>query len=136
MRPIPHHEAKLVAAKSLAALFGALSHPHRVQILRELAEGERDVNTLQEALGCSHSRVSQHLSVLRLHRLVTERREGRHVIYRLVSPELAHWMLEGLTYLEAHAHELQRTTAALAAAREAWDRNADETSPGEMPAIE
>ena len=45
-------------------------------------------------------RVSQHLGLLRLHRMVEERREGRHHFYHLVQPQFAGWIIEGLNYIE------------------------------------
>jgi len=83
----------------MASLLGVLAHPHRVRIIEELRNGEMDVNSLQDILEVSHSRVSQHLSVLRSHRIVIERREGRHVYYRLLHPGLAKWVLDGLVFL-------------------------------------
>ncbi len=86
-------------AKEMAVLMGVLAHPHRIQIIEELRNGEMDVNSLQGVLGVSHSRVSQHLSVFRAHRVVGERREGRYVYYRLLQPQLASWLLEGFEFL-------------------------------------
>ncbi len=92
--------SRAFVAKELASIFGILSHPDRVRIIAELRNGERDVNSLQAALGVSHSRVSQHLSGLRAHRLVVERRDGRHVFYHLAHPAMAHWLLQGLAFVE------------------------------------
>ncbi len=80
---------RLLAATELAEFLRALSHPRRIQILEELRRGERDVADLAKATELSHSSVSQHLMVLRAHRVVTERREGRRVFYQLRSEELA-----------------------------------------------
>ena len=88
-----------LVTKELADLLGVLAHPHRIRIIEELREVERDVNTLQAALCISHSGVSQHLSVLRAHRLVAERREGRHVYYHLRQPKLARWLLDGIEFV-------------------------------------
>jgi len=86
-------------SRELAGLFNVLSNPLRVRILVELRCREVDVNGLQAALGISHSLVSQHLSVLRAHKLVIERRGGRHVFYQLAHPPLADWILAGLPFL-------------------------------------
>lgn len=92
--------AKGVISRELAELFNVLSNPHRVQILAELREGEVDVNGLQSAMGISHSLVSQHLSVLRAHKLVIERRDGRHVYYHLAHPPLSGWILDGMEFVQ------------------------------------
>lgn len=112
--------ARRIIAKELAELFGVFSHPDRVRIVEELRDGERDVNALQASLGVSHSRTSQNLSVLRLHRVVTERREGRHVYYRLVQPEMAKWILSGIQFLEADAVNAQALQTAIAEVRQIW----------------
>lgn len=112
--------------KEMATLLGVLAHPHRVLIIEEIRDRELDVNSLQAVLGVSHSRVSQHLSVLRSHRIVAERREGRHVFYRLVQPQLAQWLYEGMRFLEAEAAFSQEMHQALKQTRELWDRD---TSP-------
>lgn len=98
-----------VAARELGSVLGVLSHPHRLQIIEELNEGELDVNTLQGALGISHSGVSQHLSILRAHRVVSERRVGRRVFYHLRDPELAKWLVAGLAFIEREASEEVRS---------------------------
>ena len=89
------------ASKHLAELFGVLSNPNRVRLVEELSRhGELGVSALETELGISHSAVSQHLSLLRAHRMVTERRDGRQVFYRLSNESLATWILQGLDYLE------------------------------------
>ena len=101
---MPH---RVLVAKELGDFLGVLSHPIRIRIIEELREAERDVNSLQDALGISHSGVSQHLMILRSHRLVSERREGRRVFYRLRQPEIAAWLMDAMRFLE------QKTTAAM-----------------------
>jgi DNA-binding transcriptional ArsR family regulator len=115
-----------IATQELASLFGALSHPQRVRIVEELRQGELDVNQLADLLRCSHSRVSQHLALLKAHRLVEPRREGRHVHYSLVAPEVARWVLEGLDFTEAALLEPGRVQRAMASAREAWGDDGSE----------
>jgi DNA-binding transcriptional ArsR family regulator len=60
-----------------------LADPNRRSILMALAEGERTVSELTEALPVSQPAVSQHLKVLRRVGLVTDRAEGTKRIYRL-----------------------------------------------------
>jgi DNA-binding transcriptional ArsR family regulator len=108
----------LVAAK-LGRMLGVLSHPHRLRIIEELGLLERDVASLQDALGIRHSGVSQHLAQLRSHGLVAERREGRHVYYRLVQPGLAAWLLDGLRFIEPGPDQAE-LRAAVRDARASW----------------
>ena len=111
---------RLIAAQELAKLCAVFGHPDRVRIVEELRDGERDVNSLQEALGVTHSRTSQNLAVLRSHRIVTERRDGRHVYYRLVHDEMAGWLLSGLHFVDADLADAVQRRMAIEAARQVW----------------
>jgi DNA-binding transcriptional ArsR family regulator len=118
---------RALVAKELAELLGVLSHPHRVRIIEELRNGERDVKTLQVALGISHPGVSQHLMILRAHRLVSERRQGRHVYYHLRQPELAAWLSEAMNFLEEERAEAEQLRNAIEKTRVAWSTESDAT---------
>ena len=89
-----------IVAKELAEVIRVVAHPDRIRIIEELRSGERDVNSLVESLDLPGPRVSQHLGLMRLHRVVQERRDGRHHFYHLVHPEIAGWIMEGLRFIE------------------------------------
>src|SRR5215216_7542998 len=72
-------------AQMAAQILGHLSDPTRLQLLRLLAAGEQDVNTLTGQVSASRSSVSQHLGRLRLAGLVAARRDGRRMLYRVQS---------------------------------------------------
>ncbi len=73
-----------------AGLFKGLSHPLRIRLLELLADGaEHSVAELQSATALEPSHLSQHLAVLRRHRLVLSDRRASHVYYRLAAPEVA-----------------------------------------------
>lgn len=112
---------KALVTRELAKLFGALSHPDRIRIIEELGNHrELDVQSLQELLKVSHSRVSQHLAILRSHHLVAERREGRHHYYHLESAELAVWILNGLKFTEGEMLDPGLLQEAIQQARRLW----------------
>jgi DNA-binding transcriptional ArsR family regulator len=106
-----------VAIQELATLLGVLSHPARIRIVEELRVSEHDVNHLAMVLEVSHSRVSQHLSVMRAHRMVQTRREGRRVFYSLADRRLAGWLVDGLDFLQAEVEAGERLRSAVAEAR-------------------
>jgi len=112
--------ARVTVSRELSSLFAVLANPHRVRLVEELREGEVDVNGLQKALGISHSSVSQHLAVLRAHRIVAERREGRHVFYRLTQAKLAEWVRGGLDFIERDLTQEHEMRAAVEQARVIW----------------
>ena len=116
---------RILVTRELASLLGVLAHPHRIRIIEELRERELDVNSLQAILGISHSGVSQHLSLLRAHRIVGERREGRHVYYRLRQPELAFWLTDALRFLEPDAEESTRFRSAVERVRSIWSETSE-----------
>jgi DNA-binding transcriptional ArsR family regulator len=66
-----------------AAIARALSDPKRLCVLETLADGERSVSDLSRDAGCQIPNMSQHLAVLRAAGLVTTRRDGNTVFYRL-----------------------------------------------------
>jgi ArsR family transcriptional regulator, virulence genes transcriptional regulator len=66
----------------------ALSDPKRLCVLETLATGERSVGELSRDVGCQVPNMSQHLAVLRSAGLVSTRREGTTVIYRLADPRV------------------------------------------------
>lgn len=73
-----------------AGLFKGLAHPLRIRLLELLADGqEHTVAELQAATALEASHLSQHLAVLRRHRLVASDRRASHVYYRITSPEVA-----------------------------------------------
>jgi DNA-binding transcriptional ArsR family regulator len=63
--------------------FHILSHPARLQILDILRNGEECVCHIQSVLGRRQAYVSQQLMVLRDAGLVTDRKDGLNVFYRL-----------------------------------------------------
>lgn len=67
----------------LAHGFGVLSDETRLRVVELLADGERCVCELQEALDASQSRLSFHLKKLKEAGVVSDRREGRWVYYSL-----------------------------------------------------
>ena len=66
-----------------AAVAKAAAHPHRLELLEQLAQGERSVEVLADRLRLSVANASQHLQRMRRGGLVTARRVGKFVFYRL-----------------------------------------------------
>ena len=79
----PH--ARAAAARG----FHALADETRLRIVDLLREGERCVCDLQDWLGMSQSALSFHLKTMKDAGLLTDRRQGRWVYYRLNPPGLA-----------------------------------------------
>lgn len=62
-----------------------LSHPIRLKILCVLGDGggEIAVQEIVEAIGSSQSNVSQHLSIMREKGILSSRKDGNRVMYRI-----------------------------------------------------
>ena len=66
----------------------ALSHPLRLKILCVLSGPEMTAGAILERVGTSQSNVSQHLRRMLDSDLLTTRRDGNLVFYRLGNPKL------------------------------------------------
>ena len=80
---------KRVVPRREAAVFKALGHPARLQVVTELAGGERCVCDLVELTGLGWSTVSRHLSVLKAVGVIDDEKRGLQVFYRLKLPCVA-----------------------------------------------
>ncbi len=69
-----------------AEIFKALGNPVRLGIVELLDAGERCVNEIVDHVGTDTSNVSKHLSILKKQGIVTDRRDGLKVFYRLAMP--------------------------------------------------
>lgn len=90
-----------------AELFKALAHPARIHILELLRDGEMTVSDLQAALDIESSSVSQQLAVLRGRQLVTGRKEGTSVHYRVADPHVFDLLDTARAMFRAHLAAMQ-----------------------------
>jgi DNA-binding transcriptional ArsR family regulator len=87
---VPRQPQPPLSVPQAAALFRLVCEPSRLRLLLLLAgRGEACVGALTEAAGLPEPAVSKRLLRLRLAGLVTRRREGRLIYYRLDSPRVA-----------------------------------------------
>lgn len=75
-------------SEQIAAPLQAIASPQRVAILLSIGRGEACVCHLETALGWRQAYISQHLMSLRKADILTDRREGRYVYYRLKNASL------------------------------------------------
>jgi DNA-binding transcriptional ArsR family regulator len=71
-----------------AEICKTLTNPKRIEILSVLRTDERTVTELVNALGASKANVSQHLAVMRHKGILTTRREGVNIYYRVANPKV------------------------------------------------
>ena len=85
-----------IIATHVADLFKALSDPTRVRVISLLAHTELCVGDLSLVLGRSQPAISHQPRVLRNLRIVTARKEGRHVFYTLTDEHIHDLFQQGL----------------------------------------
>ena len=74
--------------EQFARIGKALSSGLRIEILDLLAQSEQSVEVLAQTLGQSAQNISQHLQVLRQTKLITSRKDGNFVMYRVTSDDI------------------------------------------------
>lgn len=74
--------------EQFARIGKAFSSPKRLEMLDLLAQTERSVEALAEAMDMSVANTSRHLQMLRKERLVRRRKDGTYVYYALASPDV------------------------------------------------
>jgi ArsR family transcriptional regulator len=92
-----------------STLFKILAHPARLSILEVLRDGEQCVCHIEAMLKLRQAYISQHLMVLREAGLVSDRRDGWNMYYRVIKPEIfavldAMNTLTGSTVAITHTH--------------------------------
>lgn len=84
-----------------ANLFKALSHPARIRVLEILSSstGPTAVGEMLAATGIEPTLLSQHLAVLKRHRVVRAERVGNAVFYELAHPSVAELLIIARLFL-------------------------------------
>jgi len=85
---------------ALAETFKVLGDTTRVRILDALSRAEVCVCDLAGMLGLTESAVSHQLRLLRSLRLVTSRRDGRHIHYTLADQHIVRLFEQGLEHVQ------------------------------------
>ncbi len=94
-------------AKGIGGLLQAIGPEVRLQIILAIGQGEACVCHLEAVLGERQAYISQQLMALRQAGVITSRREGRYVFYRLVDPKLLD-MLHVAWRIQARGREVAR----------------------------
>lgn len=81
-------EAMRQAANGATQMLRSLAHQDRLLLLCQLSQEELCVSDLEDRLGIYQPSLSQQLGVLRREGLVTTRREGKKVFYRIAEPRV------------------------------------------------
>lgn len=97
--------------QSLAKVAHALANGNRLQLLELMAQGERSVEALADLAGMTMANTSQHLQALRQAGLVTPRKEGQRVYYRLAGDDVVRLYGVLRTVAESRLAEVKQLVA-------------------------
>jgi len=104
-----------------AAVAKSLGHAHRLELLEQLAQGERSVEVLADRTGLSVANASQHLQHMRRGGLVTNRRDGKFVYYRLADDAVLDLLAALRRIGERHVAEVERVVRSYFDARDSLE---------------
>ncbi|MFZ5847637.1 MAG: ArsR/SmtB family transcription factor [Actinomycetota bacterium] len=103
-----NREAKSTLFSQLAIVGKAFGSAKRLELIDLLGQGERTVESLAREAGLGVSTASAHLQVLKLSNLVTTRREGTRVYYRLAGEDVAALYATMRTVARVHSADVDR----------------------------
>ncbi len=102
---------KKVLFAEFAIVARALGSEHRLDLLEHLAQAEQSVELLAQRTSIPLASVSQHLQTLRKAGLVSARREGRHVFYRIADDSVLVLLSSLREVAERQVAEVERIVA-------------------------
>lgn len=104
-----------------AALAKALAHPARLELLEQLAQGERSVQRLADRIGIPLANASQHLRQMHAAGLVTARREEKFVVYALADAAVLELLASLRRVSERNDAKVQQVVQGYFAQRDAME---------------
>ncbi|MFA6985071.1 MAG: metalloregulator ArsR/SmtB family transcription factor [Arenimonas sp.] len=114
-------DAKVALHKSFAEIAKAAAHPHRLALLEQLAQGERNVDALADRVGLAVANTSQHLQSMRRAGLLAARREGKFTLYRLSDDSVLDLLDAIGRVAERNVAEVQQVVSGYFSARDAME---------------
>ncbi len=121
-------DAKKALFAQFATVAKALSHGNRLELLEFLAQGERGVEALARMTGLSVANTSQHLQHLRRAGLVTARKSGHYVLYRLADEAVVALIASLRGVAERNLAEVEKLVSGYFRSKDSFEP----VSPGEL----
>lgn len=115
-----NREIKDALFEQVARIAKAVASPKRLELIELLCQAPKAVETLASEAGISVKLASAHLKELRTARLVNTERQGKHIIYRIASPEVPRFWVLLRTLAEDRLFELQDALRQLSASNGEW----------------
>jgi rhodanese-related sulfurtransferase/DNA-binding transcriptional ArsR family regulator len=110
-----------VLFRQFAAVAKAAAHPHRLELLEQLAQGERSVDVLADRIRLSVANASQHLQHLRRGGLIAAERRGKFVFYRLANDAVLDLVAALRRVAEVQSAEVERVVRSYFEARDSLE---------------
>jgi rhodanese-related sulfurtransferase len=105
----------------------AVGSPKRLELLELLCQGPKSVETLAREAGITVTLTSSHLKELRVNRFVETERRGKHMIYRIASPDVTRFWVALRLLAEDRLFELQEAMRQLGTPDGTWQGEGRET---------
>jgi len=83
-----HRQLTDEALQLVSQRFAVLAEPMRLRLIQALFDGERNVTDLVGATGGTQANVSRHLQTLTAAHILTRRKAGLQVFYRICDPSI------------------------------------------------
>lgn len=107
---------KDILYEQVARIGKATSSPKRLELLELLAQGEKSVEVMADELSIAIKLASAHLKVLKEARLVTARKDGKFVYYRLAGQDVGDLWVAMREVAQEHLVELRLALDEIASA--------------------
>jgi DNA-binding transcriptional ArsR family regulator len=101
--------------ESVARYFGVLGEPTRLRILHAICQEEKCVNDIIKATGMAQANVSRHLGLMYQAGLLSRRREGTQIFYRVADQMFVELCRSVTVQVVSRMDELTRNTTRQAA---------------------
>lgn len=106
--------------EQVARIAKAAASPKRLELIELLCQVPKTVEVLAREAGISMKLASAHLKALKAARLVDSERQGKNVIYRLASPDVAGFWVTLRLLAEDRLFELQEAVQQLSRSTHEW----------------
>lgn len=87
-RMAKHRALSADALQLVAQRFAVLAEPMRLRLIQALFDGEKNVSELVELTGGTQANVSRHLQTLTAAHILSRRKEGLQVFYKISDPTI------------------------------------------------
>ncbi len=100
--PAPPTEFSSSTFERAARLFETVGDVARLRLLLLLLQGEKSVGEIAAFTNEGLSTVSQRLRILKTENLITSRREGKHIYYKMADQHIADLVMSALQHASEH----------------------------------